>query len=70
MLFKNVILPNLSYLLRLLLLVSNTMKVKVSLYISGTVVEEVVTAISYEESKKVALSRNPNGRVIKVSSVI
>ena len=70
MLVKNVILPILSYLLRLLLLVSNTMKVKVSLYISGTVVEEVVTAISYEESKKVALSRNPNGRVIKVSSVI
>ncbi len=58
------------YLLRLLLLVSNTMKVKVSLYISGKVVEEVVTAMSYEESKKVALCRNPNGRVIKVSSVI
>ena len=70
MLVKNVILPILSYLLRLLLLVINTMRVKVSLYISGTVVEEVVTAISYEESKKVALSRNPNGRVIKVSSVI
>ncbi len=46
------------------------MKVKVSLYISGKVVEEVVTSMSYEESKKVALSRNPNGRVIKVSSVI
>ena len=46
------------------------MKVKVSLYVSGTVVEEVVTAISYEESKKVALCRNPNGRIIKVSSVI
>ena len=70
MLVKNVILPILSYLLRLLLLVINTMRVKVSLYISGKVVEEVVTAISYEESKKVALSRNPNGRVIKVSSVI
>ena len=70
MLFKNVILPCLSYLLRLLLLVINTMKVKVSLYVSGTVVEEVVTAISYEESKKVALCRNPNGRIIKVSSVI
>ena len=44
------------------------MRVKVSLYISGKVVEEVVTAISYEESKKVALSRNPNGRVIKAVS--
>ena len=70
MIIKNANLPGGCYLLRLLLLVSNTMKVKVSLYISGTVVEEVVTAISYEESKKVALSRNPNGRVIKVSSVI
>ena len=46
------------------------MKVKVSLYIAGKVVDEVVTALSYQESKKVALSRNPNGRVIKVSSVI
>ena len=70
MLVKNVILPILSYLLRLLLLVINTMKVKVSLYVSGKVVEEVVTAMSYEDSKKVALCRNPFGRVIKVSSVI
>ena len=46
------------------------MKVKVSLYVSGKVVEEVVTAMSYEDSKKVALCRNPFGRVIKVSSVI
>ena len=70
MLVKDEILPGGCYLLRLLSQVSNTMRVKVSLYISGKVVEEVVTAISYEESKKVALSRNPNGRVIKVSSVI
>ena len=46
------------------------MVVKVSLYVAGKVVEEVVTAMSFEDSKKVALSRNPNGRVIKVSSVI
>ena len=58
------------FLLRLISIEINTMKVKVSLYISGKVVEEVVTAMSYEESKKVALCRNPNGRVIKVSSVI
>jgi len=63
-------LPFIYYLLRLISLVINTMKVKVSLYVSGKVVEEVVTAMSYEESKKVALCRNPNGRVIKVSSVI
>ena len=70
MLIKNANLPGGCYLLRLLLHVSNTMRVKVSLYISGKVVEEVVTAMSYKESKRVALSRNPNGRVIKVSSVI
>ena len=69
-LIKNANLPGGCYLLRLLLHVGNTMRVKVSLYISGKVVEEVVTAMSYEDSKKVALSRNPNGRVIKVSSVI
>ena len=46
------------------------MKLKVSLWVSGTVVEEVVTAISYEQGKKTALQRNPFGRVIKVSSVI
>ena len=46
------------------------MKVKVSLYVAGKVVEEVVTAMSYEEGKKTALQRNPFGRVIKVSSVI
>ena len=46
------------------------MRLKVSLYIAGKVVEEVVTAMSYEEGKKTALQRNPFGRVIKVSSVI
>mgnify|MGYP001441773225 CR=1 FL=1 len=46
------------------------MRMKVSLYVSGKVVEEVVTAMSYEEGKKTALCRNPFGRVIKVSSVI
>ena len=46
------------------------MKLKVSLWISGTVHEEVVTAISYEDGKKVALQRNQFARVIKVSSVI
>ena len=70
MLIKNANLPGGCYLLRLLLHVSNTMRVKVSLYISGKVVEEVVTAISYEDGKKVALQRNPFARVIKVSSVI
>ena len=46
------------------------MRVKVSLYIAGQVHEEIVTAISYEEAKRTALTRNPSGRVIKVSSVI
>ena len=46
------------------------MKVKVSLYVAGKVVEDVVTAMSYEDGKRTALSRNPFARVIKVSSVI
>ena len=47
-----------------------TMKVKVSLYVAGKVVEDVVTAMSYEDAKKTSLMRNPFARVIKVSSVI
>ena len=41
-----------------------------SLYVAGKVVEEVVTAMRYEDAKQTALSRNPFARVIKVSSVI
>ena len=45
------------------------MKVKVSLYVAGQVIEETVTAMRYEDAKKIALSRNPTARVIKVSAV-
>ena len=46
------------------------MRVKVSLYVAGKVIEEVVTAMRYEDAKRTALSRNPTARVVKVSSVI
>ena len=46
------------------------MKVKVSLYVAGKVVEDVVNAMSYEDAKKTSLRRNPFARVVKVSSVI
>ena len=46
------------------------MKVKVSLYVAGKVVEDVVNVIIYEDAKKTSLRRNPFARVVKVSSVI
>tara|TARA_Y100000994_G_C15294615_1_gene276945 strand:- start:76 stop:213 length:138 start_codon:yes stop_codon:yes gene_type:complete len=45
------------------------MRVRVSLYVAGKVIEEVVYAMSYSEGKRTALARNPSARVIKVSSV-
>ena len=45
------------------------MKHKVSLYIVGKVVDEVVIAKNYDEAKTVALARHPNARVVSVSAV-
>ena len=45
------------------------MKHKVSLYIVGKVVNEVVIAKNYDEAKTVALARYPNARVVSVSAV-
>lgn len=45
------------------------MKCKVTLYKSGTVFEEIVIAIDYQDAKKVATSRNPNAQVISVTAV-
>ena len=45
------------------------MRVRVSLYVAGKVIEEIVYAQSYCESKRTTLARNPSARVIKVSSV-
>ena len=44
------------------------MKVKVQLYVAGTVFDEVVVARDYEEAKEVALARNPNATVVSVNA--
>ena len=43
------------------------MKVKVSLYVAGQRFDEIVTALNFQEAKKVALARNPNARIINVT---
>jgi len=45
------------------------MKCKVQLYVAGTVFDEIVIARDYDEARKVALSRNPNAKVIGVTAV-
>jgi len=45
------------------------MRCKVELYVAGTVFNEEVIAVNYQEAKQVALARNPNARVISVTAV-
>ena len=45
------------------------MKVKVTLYVSGTVFYELVQARNYEDAKKTALARNPTATVVSVTAV-
>ncbi len=45
------------------------MKCKVTLFKAGTVFDETVVAIDYEDAKKVALSRNPGCTVVSVTAV-
>ena len=45
------------------------MKVKVTLYVSGTVFHELVQARNYEDAKKTALARNPTATVVSVTAV-
>lgn len=45
------------------------MKCSVKLYVAGKVFEEVVIADSYETARQVALSRNPNTKVMGVTAV-
>ena len=39
------------------------MKCKVQLYKAGTIFEEIVVAVDYEDAKKVALARNPGATI-------
>ena len=45
------------------------MKVKVTLYVAGTVFHEVVQARDYASAKKTALARNPTASVVSVTAV-
>ena len=45
------------------------MKVRVTLYVAGTVFHEVVQARDYADAKKTALSRNPTATVVSVTAV-
>jgi len=45
------------------------MKVKVQLYKAGTLFDEVVVAVDYEDAKKVALARNPGATIVHVTAV-
>ena len=45
------------------------MRCKVQLYVAGTVFNEEVIAVNYQEARQVALARNPNARVISVNAV-
>tara|TARA_X000000368_G_C22591054_1_gene519360 strand:- start:130 stop:270 length:141 start_codon:yes stop_codon:yes gene_type:complete len=45
------------------------MRCKVELYVAGTVFNEEVHAVDYQEAKQVALARNPNARVVSVTAV-
>ena len=43
------------------------MKCRVQLYVAGQVFTEEVRAADYNEAKQVALARNPNATVVRVT---
>jgi len=45
------------------------MRVKVTLYIAGKLLDEVVEVANYEDAKKTALARNPTARVVSMTAV-
>jgi len=45
------------------------MKCRVQLYVGGRVFYEEVIATNYQEAREVALARNPNAKVVSVTSV-
>jgi hypothetical protein len=45
------------------------MKCKVTLFKAGTVFDETVVAIDYEDARKVALARNPGCTIVSVTAV-
>ena len=45
------------------------MRCKVTLFKEGTIFEETVVAVDYDDAKKVALARNPNSTIVSVTAV-
>jgi hypothetical protein len=45
------------------------MKCKVQLYVAGKVFDEIVEACDYQEARQVALTRNPNAKIVGVTAV-
>ena len=45
------------------------MRCKVPLFKAGTIFEETVVAVDYDDAKKVALARNPNSTIVSVTAV-
>lgn len=45
------------------------MKVKVTLYVAGSVFDEIVQARNYEDAKRTALARNPTATVVSITAV-
>ena len=45
------------------------MRCKVTLFKAGTIFEETVVAVDYDDAKKVALARNPKSTIVSVTAV-
>ena len=45
------------------------MKVRVTLYVGGTTFEEVVHVARFEDTKKIALARNPSAKVVAMNPI-
>ena len=45
------------------------MKVKVTLFIAGTVFDEIVNATDYADARRTTLARNPSATVVSVTAV-
>ncbi len=45
------------------------MKIKVTLYVAGSVFDEIVQARNYEDAKKTAIARNPTATIVSTTAV-
>ena len=45
------------------------MRCKVTLFKAGTIFEETVIAVDYDDAKEVALARNPGCTIVSVTAV-